>query len=337
MNLTTFLIGYGDAHGNGRGIYAIKINHHHMQTRLAYACPMKPGAIITVNNRLYMSYQDENKASGLLCCSLDTNSNLTLLHQQPLPFFITSWSQTNVPEQLLGSSFYDGVDVMFQLDQEVQIKNVVPHVYRPRSADIRQTTTHPHHICTFNDGQNAYSVDMGIDFVSFYSITNHELNLLKNIYIDCPFGSGPRIMRVSSDGRFAYLLHEIANEIAVYDLSDFQCKEIQRLSTVNNPTTATNSAAGCVLTADGKHLLVTNRGENTLVLFSIHPITGLLICTDRQATRLSPRDLYIQNNMVIVAAQAENYLQLFEIDENHHQLTLVNEVANIASPVSFLQ
>ena len=336
MSFKTFAVGYGDNQGNGRGLYSVDVSNKSIQATLVYPCEMKPGAIIATDNRLYMSYLGNNKEPGILTFSLDEAFNLTFLNKQTIPVFITSFGRINHTNHLLGSSFYDGVDVVLETTDEIQIKSVDKHLYRPRSADIRQTDTHPHHICAMRDGLHAYSVDMGIDFVSFYSIKNHELHLIKDVFIDCPLGSGPRIMRISPDNRFAYLLHEISNTVAVYALRDFGIDEIQRISTLDGNTVIINSAAGCAMTADGEYLLITNRGENTLVLFKINSATGTLTVCDRIRTGLTPRDLYINDHQIIVAAQASDCLQLFEIDTSQHRLKLLNEVAGVSAPVGFL-
>ena len=336
MSFKTFLVGYGDHQGNGRGLYSVEVNNDSLQTMLVYPCEMKPGAIIATDNKLYMSYLSDNKEPGILTFSLDKESNLTFLNKQTIPFFITSFGRINHSDYLLGSSFYDGVDLILEMTAEIHIKSVDKHPYRPGSADMRQAETHPHHICAMNDGLYAYSVDMGIDFVCFYSIRNHELHLIKDVFIDCPQGSGPRIMRISPDNRFAYLLNEISNSIAVYALHDLGFNEIQRISTLDDNTVVVNSAAGCAMTTDGKYLLITNRGENTLVLFRVHPENGLLTLCDRIQTGLTPRDLYIRDHQIIIAAQSSNCLQLFEIDSRQHRLKLLAEVAGISAPVGFL-
>ncbi len=336
MSFKTFLVGYGDNQGYGRGLYSVDVSNNSIQAKLVYPCEMKPGAIIATDNRLYMSYLGNNKEPGILSFALDEGLNPTFLNKQTIPFFITSFGRLNHTNHLLGSSFYDGVDVILETADEIHIKSVDKHPYRPRSADKRQTETHPHHICAMNDGLHAYSVDMGTDFVSFYSINNNELHLIKDAFIDCPLGSGPRIMRISPDNRFAYLLHEISNSIAVYALHNFGLDEIQRISTLDGNTVIANSAAGCAMTADGEYLLITNRGENTLVLFRIDSATGVLTVCDRIQTGLTPRDLYIRDHQIIVAAQSSDCLQLFEIDTKQHQLKLLREVTGASAPVGFL-
>lgn len=345
MNFNTFLIGYGDKQGSGRGIYSIKVINNTIQTHLAYACTPKPGAMIVLDNKLYLSYQQDDQISGIFEFTLDESLNLTRLNKHEMPYFITSFSHLN-NDHLLGSSFYDAVDVILKITDEIEVKSSAIHPYRPRSSDKRQTSPHPHHINVMNNGLHAYSVDMGTDLVSLYSIEDHTLNLIKAATIDCPLGSGPRIMRISRDNKFAYLLHEISNSVAVYSLAgfnttddqaDLRFEEIQRITTLSNGEThIENSAAGCALTDDGQYLLVTNRGENTLVLFKIDTNSGALSFCDRIQTGLMPRDICLTGYQIIVAAQTSNILQLFCIDTELHKLRLLHEADDVIAPVGFL-
>ena len=343
MNFSTFLIGYGDKQGLGRGIYSVKIVNNTLQTHLVYACTPKPGAMIVQGNRLYLSYQAENQVSGIFVFSLDEASNLALLSQHEIPYFITCFSHFNAG-YLLGSSFYDAVDVVLKITNEIEVHSIANHAPRPRSHDQRQTSPHPHHIKLLDDGLHAYSVDMGTDLVSLYSIEDHKLNLIAEAAIDSPLGSGPRIMRISRDHRFAYLLHEISNAVAVYSITHvndveqtaFQFEEIQRISTLSGDGNIENSAAGCALTEDGQYLLITNRGENSVVLFNVDTNSGELSFCDRIQTGLTPRDICLIGHQIIVAAQVSNMLQLFSIDSRSHTLKLLDENSDVIAPVGFL-
>lgn len=343
MSFSTFLIGYGDKQGLGRGIYSVKIVNNALQTRLVYACAPKPGAMIVQENRLYLSYQEENQVSGIFVFALDETANLTLISQHEIPYFITCFSHLHA-SYLLGSSFYDAVDVVLKIINELEVHSIAKHAPRPRSSDKRQTSPHPHHIKRMNDGLHAYSVDMGTDLVSLYSIEDHKLNLITEATIDSPFGSGPRIMRISRDNRFAYLLHEISNAVAVYSIVNMndaeqaalRFDETQRISTISVDGNIENSAAGCALTEDGQYLLISNRGENTLVLFKVDANSGGLSFCDRIKTGLTPRDICLIGHQIIVAAQASNMLQLFAINTRSHTLSLLDEKTDVVAPVGFL-
>ncbi|HEY5715121.1 MAG TPA: beta-propeller fold lactonase family protein [Psychromonas sp.] len=349
MRYQTFVIGYGDEQANGRGIYRVTLESGTLQARLVYACAMKPGALLVLGKQLLMSCRDDHQVSAILTFIIQENGMLSLQDKHEIPYFISSFARTENQKQCLASSFYDGVDLLLTINGSIEISSVIAHKYRSRSTDLRQSTCHPHHIGMIGSAQQVFSVDMGTDLVSLYAIEKDQLNIIDELWLDCPLGSGPRIMRISADHQFAYLLNEIANSIAVYALHgtkqtephsvprSFSLQEIQRLSTLTEESQISNSAAGFAITADGKFLLATNRGEESLVLFQIDRRSGSLTFCQRIQTARTPRDIYIFGHQVIVAAQSSNCLQLFEIDTANRQLLMLDEVQGVTAPVGFAQ
>ncbi len=261
--------------------------------------------------------------------------------QFPLSCFITAWSAGPTPDTLLGASFYDGVDVLLNIASEPKIESQIVHNYRQRSDDIRQTSPHPHHICLFPNQAMVCSVDMGIDAISLMDVTPNSLNLNNEMLVDAPQGDGPRILRLRRDGRFAYLLNEISNSVTVFSIEISSqtglpiFTEVQRLSVISEPTSK-NSPAGFMLSSDEQHLLISNRGEDSLVLYSVDSDSGILIERHRVPTAAMPRDISVIDDLIVVAAQGANTVQVFQLNSAKHQLRFCSETSDVQSPVAFL-
>ena len=78
----------------------------------------------------------------------------------------------------------------------------------------------------------------------------------------------------SADGRFAYVIFELSNEIKVYSYngrvmySEFELlQSISTLAKKEDGTVSHNAASGLALAPDGKHLFCTTAGENTVGMF----------------------------------------------------------------------
>ncbi len=340
MKLTTFLIGYGDKNGNGRGIYRITVEDQQVSASLVFACPEKPGALIQIGDELLLSFKGQQDC-GIYRFRLTRQNELSVPERFTLPCFITAWAPTSITGVLLASSFYDGVDVLLRVTGDPEIIDKNQHIYRQRSNDARQTRVHPHHICLLPDSTFVCSVDMGADYVSLLSVTPEQLSLVNETYIDAPLGDGPRILRIRRDKRFAYLLNEISNSICVFAIEQHNhsgvphFREIQRLSALNTGSVV-NSPAGFVLTEDEHYLLVTNRGEDSLVLYAVEPESGLLSECDRVKSASTPRDVTIFGSSVLVAAQTSNTVQLFAIERQQQRLRHVSDTNSVQSPVGFV-
>ena len=143
--------------------------------------------------------------------------------------------------------------------------------------------------------------------------------------------AAPRIIRFSDDGRFAYLLFELSNEVKVYSYDgsgknpEFQLlQSITTLGKEDSNDALHNAASGMSLSADGKYLFCTTAGENTVTMYAVDQETGLL--TKKFTLPISgdyPKDLMIfpDNKHIAVANHASNSITVFTVDyekEYHH-------------------
>ncbi|PWI33397.1 hypothetical protein DI392_11125 [Vibrio albus] len=350
----TLVITYGDNKAQGRGLYRVSVDDGQLDAQYVYSCTEKPGAIIRYDssnngkdNKWLLSFRDEKTSSSGLRVLTSDDGDLVVDNDYSVPYFISSFShlcpvtEQDHGKQMLGSSFHDGVDTLLLIDDVIRMTDVTPHTYRPRSDDIRQAACHPHHISQFSDEAWACSVDMGTDSVCLYSLQGGHLTMIDERAIDAPLGSGSRIMRLGNHSRFAYLLSEISNTVTVYSISrEPDTKRPLFTATQCVPATLENaesSAAGCVITEDGQFLLVSNRGEDSIVLFSIDPDSGILTLCDRLYCAQTPRDLTLMGYQAIIAAQDAHCLQLIQIDAETRTLHLIDTVNGIPQPVGFVQ
>ena len=85
-------------------------------------------------------------------------------------------------------------------------------------------------------------------------------------------------MAVSKNGRFAYVNNELSSTVCVFDLE--QGKEppvLQEISTLPEGTDGSkNSTAEIELAASGRFLYVSNRGHDSIAVFTVEPETGKL-------------------------------------------------------------
>lgn len=91
-------------------------------------------------------------------------------------------------------------------------------VFHTGLGSVAERNFRPHVNCVRPTPDNKYlcAVDNGIDQVKVYRINKRTDKLELVDIVRCPRESGPRIIRFSADGRFAYILFELSNEIKVY-------------------------------------------------------------------------------------------------------------------------
>jgi 6-phosphogluconolactonase len=88
------------------------------------------------------------------------------------------------------------------------------------------------------------------------------------------------------EGHVAYVLNETDSTVITYsyDAKDGALKELQTVSTLPSYYDGPNKTGEIAVYANGKYLLVSNCGHNSVVLFSIDPKTGTLTYVEDQAT-----------------------------------------------------
>jgi 6-phosphogluconolactonase len=150
-----------------------------------------------------------------------------------------------------------------------------------------QRQTHAYAHSTIVDPSNRFVLvaDLGVDKVFVYRFNAQDGSLAPN---DPPFvavapGSGPRHVKFHPNGRWVYLINEIASTIVGFnwDSADGSLAEFQNISALPDDFKGTNTAAEIEVHPNGKFLYASNRGDDSLVVFAIDQTTGKLTLVQR--------------------------------------------------------
>lgn len=143
----------------------------------------------------------------------------------------------------------------------------------------RQNSPHAHSLVFDRAQRRAFVPDLGTDRLMRYAVDPATGLLTPDGFFPLDAGSGPRHCEFSRGGDVCYLIKELTSEITVlaYDAETGIFTHRQNISTVASRRSAVpNTCADLHLSADGRFLYGSNRGENTIVCFAVEPDTGLL-------------------------------------------------------------
>jgi 6-phosphogluconolactonase len=153
--------------------------------------------------------------------------------------------------------------------------------YSGHGADAqRQAAPHTH--CTTVSPDNRYVLvnDLGLDRISVYHLDPVTAVLTPN---DPPFyealpGSGPRSFAFHPSARWAYSLNEIANTVdaLAWDAERGVLTRLQNISTLPEGFNGSNTTATVAVDSAGRFLYASNRGDNSIAVFSIDDRDGKL-------------------------------------------------------------
>ncbi|MFJ8113122.1 lactonase family protein [Streptomyces sp. NPDC096132] len=206
----------------------------------------------------------------------------------------------------------------------------------------RQTGPHPHHVVVAPGGRFALVADFGADRVFVYRFDRGTRVLSADEPIGprsyaVPPGSGPRRLHFHPDGRTLYLLNALTADLHILDWNPWNGRIAlaQTLSTDSPEYTGTKSAAELGTSRDGRFVYTSNRGENTLVVFTADQRTGRLTLAQRiPCGGLSPWSFTIHrsNRWMFVANQVSSSVNLFAIDLRSGKLTDTGNSMPVPNP-----
>ena len=130
------------------------------------------------------------------------------------------------------------------------------------SHPTRQDAPHAHSVLLSPTGKYVLSADLGCDRIYTYDRALRRVSVT-----EAEAGSGPRHMIFSRDGKYLYVLNELASTVTVYEAGEGTLTRKESVSTLEGSTPSI--AAAIRLSRDGSRLYVTNRGENTVAVFSV--------------------------------------------------------------------
>ncbi len=135
----------------------------------------------------------------------------------------------------------------------------------------RQEGPHAHWVSWRPDGRYLYAVNLGVDQVYMYAVdpTTGELTS-EQVAITLPAGAGPRHMVFHPTQPFSYILNELTNTLTATKMQkNGQLTPLQSMNTLPDDFTGHSQAGHIAISADGKYIYTSNRGHDSIAVFSV--------------------------------------------------------------------
>jgi 6-phosphogluconolactonase len=204
----------------------------------------------------------------------------------------------------------------------------------------RQEKAHAHQVLLTPDEKYLCACDLGIDRVMVYKFDREtgRLEQDEEKTLKLPDGCGPRHMIFNPVRKMAYILSELSSQVFTASYHpDHGFKVLQILNTLLNPNMPSDAAAIRIST-DNRFLYASNRGEDSLALFSIDEKTGLLRhLSNTEAGGKHPRDFIVTDNHLLCANRDTDNIIVFQISKSDGSLKPVKEITGISMPVNILE
>ena len=296
------------------------------------------------NGKWAYAANESGKQSSISAFSIDAKSaKLTLLNKLPAtgedPCYL-SFDKTG--KYLFVANYTSGNVVVFPILLDGKLGTPTANVKDEGTLGPnkeRQEGPHAHwvEILPFN---RAISVsDLGLDRLLFYAFNEMNGGIVGDTSDSFALdpGTGPRHVTFSRGGRFIYVLGELKSTVTVFSgVPQDGYRNVQTVSTLPSAYAGRNDAAEIALHPNGKWLFASNRGHDSIAVFSVDPATGKLAFAGGYSTGgKEPRHFAIDptGQFLLAENQNSNSIVVFRVNPETGALSQISITENIPSPV----
>lgn len=204
----------------------------------------------------------------------------------------------------------------------------------------RQEGPHAHSINLDRNNRFAFAADLGLDKVLVYrfDVVKGTLAPHDPAAASVAPGSGPRHFAFHPSTKFAYVINEMLSTVTAfqYDEGKGTLASLQTLKTIPPGFTGNTSTAEVQVHPSGKFLYGSNRGHDSIAIFTIDQRTGMLTPAGHQPTGgKTPRNFGIDpsGRFLLAANQDSNSIHVFKIDPETGKLTPTGSSIEVPMPV----
>ncbi len=316
---------------------------------LAYETQNPTFLAVHPNHRFLYSANEvgnyNGKPSGFISAfAIDAETGkLTLLNQQPSggggPCHLTV---DPAGKWVFVANYGGGSISVLPIQEDGKLGDATAFVqHKGSSVDSRrQQGPHAHGIYLDPAGKHVAVADLGLDQVLVYRFDSTKGTLEVNAppAVSVKPGAGPRHFAFHPSGRFGYVINELDSTMTVfsYDGTKGVLKEIQAISTLPTDFGGKSYPAEVEVHRSGKFLYGSNRGHDSIVLFTIDQATGKITPVGYQSTQgKNPRHFGIDpsGQYLYAANQNTDNIVTFRIDPQTGRLNPLPQVLQAGAPV----
>jgi 6-phosphogluconolactonase len=312
---------------------------------IAVETPDPSWVVVHPSGKYAYAANESGKTSAVTAFALDAKSGkLTQLNQMPaLGEDPCHMSFDKTGKYLLVANYSSGTVAVFPILADGRLGEHTALLKDQGTTGPnkeRQEAPHAHWVETSPDNRFALVADLGLDEVLVYKFDAATGTLAPNdpAFAKLKAGSGPRHAVFFQKGKFVFTVSELTSTATSfsYDMKKGTLKEIGTASTLPPGFSGRNDVAEVAVHPNGKFLYVSNRGNDSIAIFSIDPGSRTLAPTGGIPTGgKEPRHFAIDpaGKYLLAENQHSNNILVFKIDAATGGLTPTGQVVEVPSPV----
>ena len=257
-----------------------------------------------------------------------SNGKLTILNTEPssggTPVFLTV---DNFGKNLLVAN-YSGTVAVLPIDSTGHLHNATSVIRQQGGGPGQALQPHAHSIVLSADNRFAISTDTGLDEIFVYKFDANKGSLTLNDppFVKTPPGTGPRHFVFHPNGNLAYAIGESGSCVISmrWDSQRGVLALIRTISTLPPNFHGESAGADLLIHPGGRFLYASNRGHDSIAVFTVDPIEGTLTTVEYASSYgKRPSNLRIDptGNYLFGANVFSSSIVQFRIDQQTGRLT----------------
>lgn len=222
-------------------------------------------------------------------------------------------------------------------DGSIEKASITIHNTGSGTHPTRQTKPHAHSTLFSADGKQLFNADLGTDKISVFDVKNNKIISAGQSYLLLPPGSGPRHFKFHPDSKVMYVINELNSTITSFRKKGRKWKMLQTTTTIPEDFSGENYCADIHVSPDGRYLYGSNRGHNSIAVYSIDPKSKELEWITAVSTQGDwPRNFTLSKDgrFLIAANQKSGNIAVFRINTHNGVPEFTGYDLNLPSPVS---
>lgn len=204
---------------------------------------------------------------------------------------------------------------------------------------VEQPFAKPHQVVFDPTGRFIVVPDKGLDRVFTFRLDpNGRLIAADPPSVQAREASGPRHVAFHPALPYAYMVNELDSTVTGYryDTGTGRLAPFQIVSSLPETYTGNSRASEIVVSVDGRFIYASNRGFDSVAVFSIDPANGRLTATDYTRSKgKTPRFFALDpvGHSMYVANEESDTIVKFTVDRTSGKLAETDDVVSTGSPV----
>jgi 6-phosphogluconolactonase len=244
---------------------------------------------------------------------------------------------------VLAASYCDGNVACLPIAADGRLGELACFVQHADSGDHTPRRQPRAHGITFDaSNQLVFVPDLGLDRLMIYRLDAATGQLTANAtpYVSTAAGAGPRHFVFHPNGRWAYVINERNSTIVsfAYDAEHGSLEPLETVSTLPEAFHETNSCAEIQVHPNGKFLYGSNRGHDSIAIFSIDAAGKLQAIGHEPSGGKVPRHFtFDPSGRFLLAANSDsNNVTVFRVDAETGKLAVQPNPLAVPSPMCVL-